>query len=118
VTPVTAPPGHHLTTHLGHMEREEDATPVEPVVFFEAETETEREVSQVTAVIKANQAAEALKPVKVKVIPPFRIVHDGKPYAGGQTLTAPAQAANHWLRNKWVALVAAPSKSAPQEGEN
>lgn len=75
------------------------------------------------AIQAATLAATAMKdpsgaPVKVRVIAPYRVSHDGKAYVGGDAVTVPAEIADHWLKNKWVQLVPARSKPASQKGES
>jgi len=70
------------------------------------------------AVQAATVAAAGLRsptgsPLRVKVIAPFRCCHEGKSYVGGQTATVPAETANHWITNKWAALV--PARSKPSQ---
>jgi hypothetical protein len=43
-----------------------------------------------------------IKPTKVKVLEPFRIVHDAKEYFAGDAVTAPAHLAQEWTRAGWV----------------
>jgi hypothetical protein len=95
--------------HLGDMGLEEDATPVEPVVFFETPEEKE---SNMATVIKAVQEATAAEPVKVKVVENFRVVHEGKPYVGGDVVEVPAETANLWIKSKWVELVPVSKKAS------
>lgn len=44
--------------------------------------------------------------VKVKVREPFRVVHDGAAYVGGQVLNVPADEQHRfWVASGWVELV-------------
>jgi hypothetical protein len=45
------------------------------------------------------------KTVKVKVVAPWRVCHDGKAYADGDTATVPETVAEEWLANGWVEKV-------------
>lgn len=49
------------------------------------------------------------KQVKVKVIDRWRVVHDGKPYLKGDTLTVPESVAQEWERSGYVERVTAKS---------
>jgi hypothetical protein len=93
--------------HLGDTEPQED--PVDHVVFFETPEEKE---SNMATVIKAVQEAATAEPVKVKVVENFRVVHEGKPYAGGDVVEVPAETANLWIKSKWVELVPVSKKAS------
>lgn len=45
------------------------------------------------------------KQVKVRVSDRWRVVHDGKPYLQGDTLTVPENVAQEWERSRWVERV-------------
>ena len=45
------------------------------------------------------------KPIKVRVSDRWRVVHDGKPYTKGDTLTVPEHLAEEWERSRWVERV-------------
>jgi hypothetical protein len=45
------------------------------------------------------------KPTKVRVVEPFRIVHDATEHTGGDELTVPAHLAEEWERSRWVERV-------------
>jgi hypothetical protein len=76
---------------------QEDVTPVDPVVFVEAPEEKELPM----AAREIKEAAE--KPaVKVKVVAPYRVIHEGKPYVGGDVVDVPADTADTWLKSKWA----------------
>jgi hypothetical protein len=106
--PVFAPQVGHLV-HLGDTGLEEEATPVDQVVFFETPEEKE---SNMATVIKAVQEAATAEPVKVKVVENFRVVHEGKPYVGGDVVEIPAELASLWIKSKWVALVPVSKKAS------
>ncbi len=45
------------------------------------------------------------KQIKVRVSDRWRVVHDGKPYVKGDTLTVPENVAQVWERSRWVERV-------------
>jgi hypothetical protein len=45
------------------------------------------------------------KSVKVRVLDPFRVVHSGDPYVGGDTASVPEATAAEWERNGWAERV-------------
>jgi len=51
------------------------------------------------------EADMADKTVKVTVIDRWRVVHDGKPYVKGQTVSVPENVSADWERNGWVERV-------------
>jgi hypothetical protein len=79
---------------------EEDEMPVDPVVFVE--TPEEKELPMAARVIK--EAAEnPAAPLTVKVVAPYRVLHEGKPYVGGDVLDVPDDAEHKiWLQSGWV----------------
>ena len=81
---------------------EEDVNPpMEPPVIF-IDTEPEKEISVTARVIKAAQEKPAA-PIKVKVAGNYRVVHDGKPFIGGDVLEIPDDAEHKiWLQSGWV----------------
>lgn len=42
------------------------------------------------------------KPVKVRVSDRWSVVHEGKRYVLGDTVTVPESLADEWIRNHWV----------------
>lgn len=48
--------------------------------------------------------------VKVRVLGRYRVVHDGEPYTGGDTLTVPESTAAEWERGRFVERVKAVRK--------
>jgi hypothetical protein len=42
------------------------------------------------------------KPRKVKVLPPYRVVHELVPYTKGDVVEIPGELAAEWLRHGWV----------------
>jgi hypothetical protein len=65
------------------------------------------EVKPVTSLpLQVAQAEAAAAPIKVRVNKPYRVVHDGKVYLGGQTLTVPNDLIHaRWLDAGWVTKV-------------
>ena len=45
------------------------------------------------------------KQIKVRVSDRWRVVHDGKAYTKGDTLTVPENVAQEWERSGWVERV-------------
>ena len=45
------------------------------------------------------------KPTKVRVSDRWQVIHDGKPYTKGDTLTVPEHLAEEWDRSRWVERV-------------
>jgi hypothetical protein len=95
-----------LGTHSGVGVGHPDDAPVDDqalVVFMEAPEE--KELSMTARVIK--EAADAAEQQNVQVIvnAPFRVLHDGKPFVGGDVVEIPADKAKAWVAQKWVELV-------------
>ena len=66
------------------------------------ETEPERPISMAAQLIK-DAAEKPAATVKVKVVPPFRVVWQGKPYVGGDVLEVPNDDEHKaWIRARWV----------------
>jgi hypothetical protein len=80
----------------------EDVPPRDPVTFVGVP-----EVKPVTSLsLQVAQAEAAAAPIKVRVNKPYRVVHDGKVYLGGQTLTVPNDLIHaRWLDAGWVTKV-------------
>lgn len=75
------------------------------------------------AVQAATLTAAAIKepsgpPTKVKVKAPYRCCHNGESHEGGDTVTIPAEIADHWIKNNWAELARVRSKPASQKGES
>ena len=71
----------------------------EGLVFFDDVASTEprkRERRPVTA-------PEPLK--RVRVLAPFQVVHETRPYTGGDVVEVPESIADSWLLNKWVEIL-------------
>ena len=72
------------------------------MVFIE--TGPEKEVT--TLAVKIAEAEKGPATVKVKVVSPFRVVFEGKPYVGGDVLELPQDdETSKWLSSSWVELV-------------
>jgi hypothetical protein len=83
---------------------------VNPMDVVFVGTPEEKELTMAAANIKA--AAEAAEPVTVKVVSNFRVVHEGKPYVGGEVVEVPAETATLWIRSKWVELAPVSKKAS------
>jgi hypothetical protein len=80
----------------------EESKAVTTAVFIELEPE--KEISMAARSIK--EAVEKPAPVKVKVVAPYRVLHEGKPYVGGDVLEVPKDKERDiWLKSGWVELV-------------
>jgi hypothetical protein len=89
------PQGPHFGVQL-----EEDVKPFDPVVFMEAPEE--KELSMAARVVKEVQENPTAS-VTVKVVAPHRVLHQGKPYVGGDVLDVPDDAEHKiWLQSGWV----------------
>ena len=76
---------------------------VNPMDVVFVGTPEEKELNMAAANIKA--ATEVAASVKVKVNEPYRVLHDGKPYVGGDVVEIPADTAKSWIAQKWVEIV-------------
>jgi hypothetical protein len=61
--------------------------------------------SPVAAVIAAAQKDASGRPVRVRVIAPYRVCHKGKSFVGGQQASVPAATAERWIKSGWVTPV-------------
>jgi hypothetical protein len=59
----------------------------DPVTFIEVEEP--KAVSVASIRLKEAQAEAAARPIRVRVNAPYRVVHEGKPFVGGDRLTVP-----------------------------
>lgn len=85
---------------------EEDVNPVNPVdpVMF-VETGAQEELSMAARAIKAAEEKPSTL-VRVKVVAPYRVLHEGKPYVGGDVLEIPNDKEHTiWRKSGWVELV-------------
>ena len=107
--PTFAPRTPHPGT-LDHRELDElDESPaVNSAVFIE--TEPEKEASVAASAIREAEKAAASDTVKVKVVAPYRVVHEGKPFVGGDAVMVPAELAENWIKAKWVERVTVSQK--------
>lgn len=67
-------------------------------------------LSPVAEAVKAAEQKAAEAPIRVRVQGNYRIVHEGRPYVGGDRLTVPADVAGKWIKAGWVELI--PQKKA------
>ncbi|HXY65905.1 MAG TPA: hypothetical protein VEI45_16500 [Mycobacterium sp.] len=83
-----------------HQPDPDEPVEVSPVAFVEVELE--KEVSMAVQAIR--DAVEAAVPeiVKVRVLKPYRVVWEGKPYVGGDVVEIPSDTAKSWIGSKWV----------------
>jgi hypothetical protein len=94
--------------HTPYLEDEDDK-PVSSVVFLTPEPEKKESVNSAMAeTIKAAEKAAASNNVKVRVRDNYRVLHESKPYVGGQTLELPMSTAANWIKNGWVEKVPPP----------
>jgi hypothetical protein len=66
------------------------------------------ELKPVTAASLAIREAETASPrtIKVRVNNPYRVIHEGKPFSGGRTLTVPDDVEHsRWIDSGWVTKV-------------
>lgn len=83
-----------------HPDDAEKAKAVNSTVFID--TEPEKEISTTAMLIKEAQEKPAA-PIKVKVAGNYRVVHDGKPFIGGDVLEIPDDKEHKiWLQSGWV----------------
>jgi hypothetical protein len=105
VSQVFAPPVGYVP-YLGDRELDEDdKPPVSPTVVFlcaEPEKPVKTENSVMPETIKAAEKAAASNNVKVRVRDNYRVLHESKPYVGGETLELPMSTAANWIKNGWV----------------
>jgi hypothetical protein len=100
-----------LTPFGPQLEEEDVVNPIEPVVFVEAPEQEESNMAAARVIKAANDAAAA-EPVTVRVVANFRVVHEGKPYVGGEVVEVPAETATLWIRSKWVELAPVSKKAS------
>ncbi|MGO9228552.1 MAG: hypothetical protein ACLQKA_04980 [Bryobacteraceae bacterium] len=80
---------------------EEDVQPVDQVMFTGAGEQ--KELSVTAKLVKAAEEKPSTTPLKVKVVAPYRVLHEGKPYVGGDTLEVPDDEDHKiWLQSGWV----------------
>ena len=79
---------------------EAEAKAVSTTVFLR--TEPEREISMTAKIVKAAEEKPST-PLKVKVVEPYRVCHEGKAFVGGDTLEIPDDKDHKiWLQSGWV----------------
>ena len=72
----------------------------EPVVFLESQPV--KFPSPAAVLLAAAEKDASGTPVRVRVIAPYRVCREGKPFVGGQTLSVPAATAETWIKSGWV----------------
>jgi hypothetical protein len=88
---------------------EEGAEPVAPLVFIGPPDE--KEPSMTARVIKEAEEEKTSTPVKVKVVAPYRVVHEGKPYVGGDVLEVPNdEERDIWRKSGWIEMLSEKEK--------
>jgi hypothetical protein len=50
------------------------------------------------------------KTIKVKVLAPYRVCHDGEAYVGGDTASVPEKVGQEWEQSGWVERVTSTAK--------
>ena len=92
-----------------NMTDEKDPLPssFDPVTFVGGPEEA-KPASVAAMHIQQAQAEADLKPVKVKVKAPFRVVHEATPRTGGDVVEVPRDIADAWIKANWAESVAAP----------
>jgi len=73
----------------------------DPVMFIESPSRV-LFPSPVAAVIAAAEKDAAGEPVRVRIIAPYRVSHEGKSFVGGQTASVPTATAQTWIKSGWV----------------
>ena len=59
-----------------------------------------------SAALEIQQAQAAGATIQVLVNKPYRVIHEGKPFIGGQTLTVPDDVEHsRWIDSGWVSKV-------------
>jgi hypothetical protein len=102
-----------LAPQSAHPDDIEEAKAVSTTVFLRTEPETENRMA--ARIIKAVEEKPSAS-VRVKVVAPHRVLHEGKPYVGGDVLEVPDdEEHNIWRRSGWVELV--PVKPGPRFNE-
>jgi hypothetical protein len=72
------------------------------VVIISTQPTKEKEVSMAAELIKGAEKAAASEAAKVEVRSPFRVVHEGEPFAGGDVVEVPNATAQTWIRAGWA----------------
>jgi hypothetical protein len=80
-------------------------------ISIKPEDHTKTENNAVTDAIKEAAKAAASEPVKVRVRSPFRVVHEGKPFVGGDVVEVPNATAQTWIKAEWAEPVPPKGKS-------
>src|SRR5260370_21870539 len=56
----------------------------------------------VVATVAAVEKDTSGPPVRVRIVAPYRVCHEGKHFVGGQIASVPAATAEHWTKMKWA----------------
>jgi hypothetical protein len=104
-----SPQGVGISPTLRDRELDSDK-PADTVVFLS--TEPGKEKSHVAELIEAAEKAAAANIAKVKVLGNYRVLHETKPYVGGDVLELPMATASKWIKAGWVELVSPPKKAS------
>ena len=91
MTPTLAPP---------HPDDEPQGHAADDVVFVQQGPS--KQPSHTAAVIQAATQAAASATVKVQVVEPFRVLHNGEPFVGGDVVEVPGDTADAWVRSGWA----------------
>jgi hypothetical protein len=88
--------------------------PGDPVTFIGDVSEA-KPVTSAGMRIKDAQTQTAVKPVRVKVTPPYRVVHEGVAFSNGDVLEVSPGTAEAWVKAGWVAPTTARKTSKKAE---
>jgi hypothetical protein len=99
-SPLPVPPDFPVPASV--IENPHDAP--DPVTFVE--TPAVQPVTTASLLVKNAEAAAQASPIKVRVNKPFRVVHGGNVFLGGQTLSVPDdEEHSRWIQSGWVTKV-------------
>jgi hypothetical protein len=70
----------------------------DPVVFVTPDNPADAP----TGLVIDAAAAESDRPVRVQVVEPYRVVHEGTAYVFGDVAEVPAQLADEWIKSGWA----------------
>jgi hypothetical protein len=77
----------------------------DPVVFVEV-PESRPVTAASLAIKEAEVAAARTRKIKVRVNNPYRVIHEGNAFVGGQTLSVPDDLElSRWIESGWVTKV-------------
>jgi hypothetical protein len=81
---------------------------VNPMDVVFVGTPEEKELNMAAANIKA--AVETDASATVKVVAPYRVLHEAKPYVGGDVVEVPKDIADTWIKAGWAQPVSQKEK--------